>query len=66
MNQPISLYTLSNIKDDTDGTCLGPSGFSECGDATLWKIRRRPVIFPAKKRKRNAKALMEVQGKEFL
>lgn len=29
------------LQDDVDGTCLGPSGFSECGDATLWKIRRR-------------------------
>ncbi len=33
-----------HIKDDTDGRCLGPDGFSECGDATLWKIRRRPSI----------------------
>lgn len=31
------------LQDDTDGRCLGPDGFSECGDATLWKIRRRPV-----------------------
>jgi len=31
------------LQDDTDGTCLGPAGFSECGDATLWKIRRRIV-----------------------
>jgi len=31
------------LQDDTDGKCLGPAGFSDCGDATLWKIRRRPV-----------------------
>lgn len=31
------------LQDDTDGRCLGPAGFSDCGDATLWKIRRRPV-----------------------
>lgn len=35
------------LQDDTDGTCLGPSGFSECGDATLWKIRRRPAQYPS-------------------
>mmetsp|Transcript_15365 Transcript_15365/g.21934 ORF Transcript_15365/g.21934 Transcript_15365/m.21934 type:complete len:1025 (+) Transcript_15365:291-3365(+) len=31
------------LQDDTDGKCLGPFGFSECGDVTLWRIRRRPV-----------------------
>jgi len=31
------------LQDDTDGKCLGPAGFSDCGDATLWKIRRRPL-----------------------
>mmetsp|Transcript_8848 Transcript_8848/g.11761 ORF Transcript_8848/g.11761 Transcript_8848/m.11761 type:complete len:743 (+) Transcript_8848:533-2761(+) len=29
------------LQDDTDGKCLGPDGFSECGDATLWHVRRR-------------------------
>lgn len=29
------------LQDDSDGKCLGPAGFSECGDATLWTIRRR-------------------------
>ena len=29
-------------QDNTDGKCLGPLGkFSECGDATLWTLRRR-------------------------
>lgn len=36
------------FQDDTDGKCLGPAGFSECGDATLWKIRRRPRKADAK------------------
>ena len=32
------------FQDNTDGLCLGPGGgFSECGDATLWRIRRRPL-----------------------
>jgi len=32
------------FQDNTDGMCLGPGGgFSECGDATLWRIRRRPL-----------------------
>jgi len=31
------------LQDDSDGKCLGPAGFSDCGDATLWKIRRRKV-----------------------
>lgn len=26
------------LQDSTDGTCLGPIGFSECGDATLWLL----------------------------
>lgn len=30
------------LQDDIDGTCFGPAGFSECGDATLWHVRRRP------------------------
>jgi hypothetical protein len=30
------------FQDNTDGMCLGPGGgFSECGDATLWRIVRR-------------------------
>ena len=32
------------FQDNTDGQCLGPSGeFSDCGDATLWRVRRRPL-----------------------
>jgi len=38
------------LQDDTDGTCLGPDGFSECGDATLWKIRRRPTRLNSSRR----------------
>ena len=29
---------------DTEGKCLDPNGrFSECGDATLWRVRRKPL-----------------------
>lgn len=36
-----SLFS-SATQDNTDGKCLGPLGkFSECGDATLWTLRRR-------------------------
>lgn len=31
------------FQDNVDGLCLGPGGFSECGDATLWRLRRRPL-----------------------
>lgn len=31
------------LQDDADGKCMGPGGFSECGDATLWLVRRRPA-----------------------
>eukprot|EP00571_Detonula_confervacea_P009096 CAMPEP_0172317146 /NCGR_PEP_ID=MMETSP1058-20130122/30651_1 /TAXON_ID=83371 /ORGANISM="Detonula confervacea, Strain CCMP 353" /LENGTH=1163 /DNA_ID=CAMNT_0013031633 /DNA_START=128 /DNA_END=3619 /DNA_ORIENTATION=- len=32
------------FQDNGDGQCLGPGGgFSECGDATLWRVRRRPL-----------------------
>ncbi len=32
------------FQDNADGQCLGPSGgFSDCGDATLWRVRRRPL-----------------------
>jgi len=31
------------LQDDSDGKCLGPVGFSECGETTLWTIRRRQV-----------------------
>lgn len=31
------------LQDDTDGRCLGPTGFSECGDATLWLVKRKPI-----------------------
>jgi len=29
------------LLDESDGQCLGPEGFSECGDATLWMIKTR-------------------------
>mmetsp|Transcript_25138 Transcript_25138/g.54874 ORF Transcript_25138/g.54874 Transcript_25138/m.54874 type:complete len:1075 (-) Transcript_25138:129-3353(-) len=29
------------LQDDSDGMCFGPGGFSECGDATLWLVRKR-------------------------
>ena len=30
------------LQDDTDGTCLGPGGtFGQCGDASLWLVRKR-------------------------
>lgn len=28
------------LQDDSDGMCFGPGGFSECGDATLWLVRK--------------------------
>ena len=32
------------FQDNNDGLCLGPNGgFSDCGDATLWRVRRRPL-----------------------
>lgn len=32
------------FQDNIDGLCLGPNGgFSECGDSTLWRIKRRPL-----------------------
>ena len=32
------------FQDNEDGRCLGPSGeFGECGDATLWRVKRRPL-----------------------
>lgn len=36
-------------QDDHDGKCFGPAGFSECGDATLWHIRRRPSHWTRKR-----------------
>lgn len=29
------------FQDDADGKCFGPGGFSDCGDATLWLVRKR-------------------------
>ena len=30
------------LQDDTDGLCLGPGGtFGQCGDASLWLVRKR-------------------------
>jgi len=40
------------FQDNADGKCLGPGGFSECGDATLWRIRRRPLSKAAVTRKK--------------
>lgn len=33
------------FQDKADGRCLSPygGGFGECGDATLWRVRRRPL-----------------------
>lgn len=32
------------FQDNVDGLCLGPGGgFSDCGDATLWSIKRKPL-----------------------
>jgi len=31
------------LQDDVDGKCLGPMGFAECGDTTVWLIRRKKV-----------------------
>jgi len=33
------------FQDKVDGRCLSPygGGFGECGDATLWRVRRRPL-----------------------
>lgn len=32
------------FQDNNDGLCLGPNGgFGDCGDATLWRVRRRPL-----------------------
>ena len=36
---------MNEMKDDTDRKCLGPTGFSECGDATLWMLRRRSTNY---------------------
>jgi len=36
------------FQDDVDGKCFGPEGFSECGDATLWLLRRRRQRQPRK------------------
>lgn len=50
-------------QDDTDGTCLGPSGFSECGDSTLWKIRRRLAIHTkGGLRRKRGKSNMDITG----
>lgn len=40
------------LQDESDGMCLGPDGFSDCGDATLWLLRRRPAT---KRRRRKGK-----------
>lgn len=41
------------LQDESDGMCLGPDGFSECGDATLWLLRRRPVTKRRRRRNKN-------------
>lgn len=52
------------LQDDTDGKCLGPDGFSECGDATLWKIKRRPATYTslAETRRRQHKSSSQSQS----
>lgn len=41
------------FQDDADGQCLGPGGgFSECGDATLWRVRRKPLTRRQSREKR--------------
>ncbi len=48
------------FQDNTDGLCLGPGGgFSECGDATLWRIRRRPLTKRQSLRERKDKTLRQ-------
>eukprot|EP00957_Ditylum_brightwellii_P177960 13554673-Ditylum_brightwellii.AAC.2 len=67
------------LQDDTDGKCLGPDGFSECGDATLWHVRRRKYpsgrkgaseqveeIGQKRKRKGRKGELEELFGKDCL
>ena len=34
-------HTAPHTQHNADGQCLGPAGFSDCGDATLWLIHRR-------------------------
>ena len=47
-----SLCECECVQDDVDGKCLGPTGFSECGDATLWRVRRKPASPPPSSSKR--------------
>lgn len=54
------------LQDELDGKCLGPTGFSECGDATLWILRRRIPLASAAgetnrkgRRKRDQKKISE-------
>jgi hypothetical protein len=56
------------FQDNADGQCLGPSGgFSDCGDATLWRVRRRPLtkkqLRERRYRLRHRKRLEERQRK---
>jgi len=47
------------LQDDVDGKCFGPAGFSECGDATLWLLRRR-----TRKKRRNFISRLLILGKD--
>ena len=49
------------LQDDIDGRCLGPMGFSECGDATLWLVRRRNGIQAFMKEESNSESTKQSQ-----
>lgn len=49
------------LQDETDGKCFGPSGFSECGDATLWILRRQnPLRLPRNKTNKSNTQIYEI------
>jgi len=50
------------LQDDTDGRCLGPTGFSECGDTTLWLLQREKIN--SKKRKGEKREGEKREGEE--
>lgn len=44
MSSELSEGILSDpywLQDDSDGRCMGPSGFADCGDSTLWILHRK-------------------------
>ncbi|EED94961.1 predicted protein [Thalassiosira pseudonana CCMP1335] len=49
------------FQDNADGKCLSPSGFSECGDATLWRVRRRPLTKKQLRQKRQKERQRRMQ-----